>query len=71
LGDEVDATVGQAEEDVVIENLAFFRLPLVTMRGPVALPRRRTPICSLRCFTTTTSRLPSSPLTCCASRRSD
>jgi hypothetical protein len=35
----VDAIVGIAEEDVVLEKLAFFHLPLVTIHGNVALPQ--------------------------------
>ena len=36
---EVDAVVGGAEEDVVLDKLAFFQLPLVTIHSTVALPQ--------------------------------
>ena len=38
LRGEVDAIVGMAEDDVVLDKLAYFQLPLVVIRGTVTLP---------------------------------
>jgi CRP-like cAMP-binding protein len=38
LHSDVDDIVGIAEEDVALENLAFFQLPLIVIHGNVALP---------------------------------